>query len=179
MGGAPARAVGISLWLAPGGASRERLARLIADLGRRLGTPVFEPHVTLLAGLTLDESRVRASSRDLARRIPPLPLVFDGLDGTDEYFRALFAPVRETVEMLAAHERAREAFGRQAESPFRPHLSLAYGQLPPATRESLAAELGADMPEGLVAERLEVVRTEGPPGDWRRLDSLKLGPGAR
>jgi 2'-5' RNA ligase len=173
MGGA--RAVGISLWLAPESAGRERLGRLIAELAGRLGTPPFEPHVTLLGGLTLDESQVRARCRHLARRILALPLRFRGIEGTDEYFRCLYLRVSETDDLLAAHNRAREEFGLRQELPFVPHLSLLYGHVPPATREALIAELQAQVPPGFLADRLEVVRTEGPPGDWRRLDSLGLG----
>jgi 2'-5' RNA ligase len=97
-----------------------------------------------------------------------------GLEGSDEYFRALFARVGETDQLLAAHEQAREAFARRRDPPFLPHLSLVYGRLPASTRRSLVAELEAEIPRSFVAVRLEVVRTEGPPGEWRRLDSQEL-----
>lgn len=175
MGVVPARAVGISLWLAPEGALRERLGLLIDALARRLGSPVFEPHVTLLGGLTLEESQVRVRCRSLARRIRPLPLRLGVIEGTEDYFRALYVRVLETDDLLAAQAVAREAFGRRLEPPFLPHLSLLYGHLSPARSEALASELKGEVPSGFLADRLEVVRTEGPPGDWRRLESLELG----
>src|SRR5205814_8683705 len=73
-------AIGISLWLAPGARARLRLRRLIAELAREHGSPVFEPHVTLLPGLRLPADELRAGARELAERFTALPLEVLGPD---------------------------------------------------------------------------------------------------
>ena len=166
---------GVSLWLVPGGAVREHLAQVIAELARRYGTQAFEPHVTLLGGLALPEREVLARARRLAPRLSALPVPLTTLDGSDEYFRCLFLRVEETEELLTAHALASEAFGCAPGAPLKPHLSLLYGRLTSDARRTVLAELAGRPPESFVAHRLQVVRTEGAPAEWRPLAAHTLG----
>ena len=168
------QAVGVSLWLVPEGEAHGRLAMLLDDLARRLGTPSFAPHVTLLGGIRDAEQEVLARAADLARELAPLTVFLEGIGGTDDYFRCLFVRAGETEPLLAAHARAGHALGRTETAPFRPHLSLVYGHLAAAERDRLASELVGSLPSQFSATRLDVVRTEGRPGDWRRLTGLPL-----
>lgn len=169
------RAKGVSLWLVPEGAVQERLGLLIAELARRHGTPRFEPHVTLLGGLVLPEAEVLASAQGLARRLGRPCIQLTVPDLSEEYFRCLFVRVEETKSLLAAHALAAQAFGRGARPPFVPHLSLLYGHLTPAAKREALSELAGRFGIGFEARHLQVVRTEGPPADWRVLAALTLG----
>ncbi len=171
----PGRAKGVSLWLVPEGAVRERLGRLIAELARRHGTPPFEPHVTLLGGLVLPEGEVLAGAQGLTRSLGRPCVQLTVLDASDEYFRGLFVRVEETETLLAAHALAAQTFGGEAGPPFVPHLSLLYGHLTPDAKREALSDLAGTFGTGFEAGQLQVVRTEGPPADWRVLAALPLG----
>lgn len=168
------QAVGVSLWLVPEGEVHGRLAALIDDLARRLGTPSFAPHVTLVGGILDAEPEVLARAADLARALAPVAIFLEGIDGSDDYFRCLFVRAGATEALRAAHGRAGRSFAHAGTSPFRPHVSLVYGKLPPAQKQRLAEELAGSLPPDFLATGLEVVRTQGPPQDWRRLAALPL-----
>lgn len=168
------QAVGVSLWLVPEGEVHGRLATLIESLARRLGTPSFAPHVTLLGGILDAEAEVLTRATELTRGLAPLVIPLERIDGSDDYFRCLFVRAGETEALLAAHERAGRAFGRGQAAPFLPHLSLVYGRLAPGGKQRLIAELKVSLPAEFRATRLEVVRTEGPPEDWLRLRALSV-----
>lgn len=163
------RASGFSLWLVPEGAWQARLARLIETLARRLGTPAFEPHVTLLGGAPGEEAQALAASAGLARALAPLELRLTSLDALDEYFRCVFVHVAESRELLAAHAAARVAFGAAEPAAFLPHLSLVYGDLSPAAKAPALREAEGAVGMRLLVRRLELVRTQGTPAEWRRL----------
>jgi 2'-5' RNA ligase len=171
-------ATGVSLWLWPEGEEHEALSALIARLAAAHGTPVFAPHVTLLAAVELPEDEVLVRSEALARALSPLAVRFAGAGGFDEYFRALFLRVDLTAELLGANARARAAFGRHGDPPFFPHLSLLYGRLSTPERERLR-ELIEPAPAGFEARRLSLVRTEGPVSGWRPIAVFELGWGER
>lgn len=169
------RAKGISLWLMPEGACRDRLAGSIDRLAVRLGTEPFPPHVTLLPGVPGPESDVLHRARLLAAELDPLTVELSAIDGTGEHFRCLFYRAAPAPALLDAHGRAAGRFGRAPDPSFDPHLSLVYGTLAPGIKAGLAPELSPEAPERLEVRHLHVWRTEGPVGDWREIGCLALG----
>ena len=159
----------------PEGAVREHLAQVIAELARRFGTPGFEPHVTLLGGLTRPEREMVARTQAVARRLSPLPVLLTTPDGGGEYFRCVFVGVAENEALLAAHALAGQACGAVPASPLRPHLSLLYGHLPPATKRTVLSELAGLPWDQFEVRQLQLVRTEGAPSDWRTGATFTLG----
>jgi 2'-5' RNA ligase len=167
--------VALSLWLMPEGGVHPRFAGLISDLAARLGTPAFEPHVTLLGGVDAPLEEVRAQVAVLARALPPIEVRLRVVDGRDEYFRCLFVAAEPTPGLVSAHEAAAHALGVARGTPFEPHLSLVYGHLDAARKESLRRELG-EQPATFVARTLCLYRTEGDPSGWRLEACFRLGP---
>jgi 2'-5' RNA ligase len=162
---------GFSLWMVPGAAEHERLAALIRSLARRFGGPVFDPHVTLLAGVPGPAKEAVARARDAVRSSPPLRLRFAGPEAGESYFRCLYLRVEPTPELLSLHAAAREAFGRRDEPPFFPHLSLLYAR-PPAPL--VAGEVRDESLAGFDCRRVDVYSTEGEVAAWRRVGRLPM-----
>ncbi|HEX6738302.1 MAG TPA: 2'-5' RNA ligase family protein [Vicinamibacteria bacterium] len=166
-------AQGLFLWLAPGEPEGAALARLLLALARRLGTPPFDPHVTLLGPVAAPPDEALARCAELARRLAPLALPLRDVRGEDDYFRALYAAVEPTPALLAAREAAR-ALLPAPDAPFRPHLSLAYGRLEDTAQVALSIELRPQLPSPVRARHLELIRTDGPVRAWRRLGRFDL-----
>jgi 2'-5' RNA ligase len=170
------RARGTSLWLVPEPVAAEALGRLITTLARRLGTPSFEPHVTLLSGLTRPAEEVVRKAEGVASGIDgPLLLSPGPPEGRDEPFQCLYLPVGPTFNLLALQALARATIGVDTEGPFEPHLSLVYGRLDSAQRSALAREVAAELPGRTRFDTLDVVRTTGPVPEWRRIGRFHLG----
>ena len=175
-----AQARGISLWLAPPGAARERLGSLIEGLAARLGTRPFPPHLTLLPGIEgRAEDAVLAKARALAARLRPLTIRLESVEGREEHFRCLIALAASDGPLRAAHEGAAGAFDRQPDPAFLPHVSLVYGSLAPETKRALILEAAPAARLAFEAARLHVWRTEGAVGDWREIGAFDFGPGGR
>lgn len=166
------KGVGLTLWIVPEGEVRRRLATLIRMLARRFGGPVFEPHITLLAGLPGPATDVLATARRAARATGPFEVRFRGPEAGDSYFGCLYLRAQPSPDLLALHERVREAFGRREEPPFFPHLSLLYAP-PPAP--PIVEEIRASLPAGFGARRVDLYSTEGEVERWHRVGRLKLG----
>lgn len=171
-------AVGVSLWLSPAGEEARALGRLIDELSARLGTPRFEPHLTLLGGLGLAEPEAEARAGRLASRLPPLRLALGDLEGEPVFLRCLYAVVEPSAELEAARAEAVAAFGPPTTPGFRPHVSLVYGRLSPDAQAEQARALRPRLPPGVVARHLDLMSTEGPPAAWRLVRRFDLGPGA-
>lgn len=169
-------AVGTSLWLVPQeGEAARWLGDWINSLAERFGTPSFGPHLTLLGGLDGPEGEILRQSTVLARALPHLELRLSAIEGSDAYFRCVFARVESTAELVLARERALELFGRQGEPPFTPHISLMYGRLAPETKPPMIRALGEQLVGAVVSRQLQVMRTQGSPDRWQCLASLAIG----
>lgn len=155
-----------SIWLMPPAALRERFAELIDALSRRLGTPRFEPHITLAAPRAVTDAQALSEAQRLATRLAPVPLRFNGIDHTDAYFRCLFLRAVKTPEILAAHRRACAELGEPIEADYMPHLSLVYGEIDRAEKEKMIADVGARFPAEFVADGIAVCSVVGPPDAW-------------
>ncbi|MGK3965530.1 2'-5' RNA ligase family protein [Sorangium sp. So ce118] len=167
-----------ALWLVPGGAPLGRLQRLIEALARETGGPTFTPHLTLLGGLRGDGDALAARLGDLGDARRPVELRACGPATGSAYHQCVLLDVART-EPLAALRRAAEAAFGASESPFRPHVSLVYGDLrdlPAQRRRALAADprvlaLGQEV---WWAERLELWSVAGETERWRCVAGVAL-----
>ncbi|WP_437280839.1 2'-5' RNA ligase family protein [Sorangium sp. So ce375] len=167
-----------ALWLVPGGAPAARLEELIEALARETGGPAFAPHLTLLGGLRGDAVALAAKLGELrgdGDALRPVALEARGPATGSTRHRCVFLDVAPS-EPLAALRRAAEAALGANQAPFRPHLSLVYGELPAAHRMALAAD-----PRVLAlghavwwADRLELWSVEGPTERWRCVEGVAL-----
>lgn len=170
----PLHARGVSLWLVPEAEAGDRLARLIARLASRLGTPAFAPHVTLLPGLAAPADEVVRTTGRLLADLEALSVALRPPETRDDPFQRLFLPVAMTFRLVHAHAVVRSAFAPGDERPFEPHLSLLYGHPAEQEKTSLVREITSDLPERLRLSALEVVRTEGRVEAWRTLARFPL-----
>lgn len=165
---------GYAIWLVPEEPMFSRLAERISWLSREYSTPRFDPHVTLLSGITGQEREIRAKSDSLASSLEPIRAELDGLGYLDEYFRCLFIKVVPSSPIIKAHRKAREALGMRSESACMPHLSLMYGSFRLETKKKIAADLGPLAGQPLGLEHLKLYRVSGPPDEWKCVEVFDL-----
>jgi len=169
----------LSLWLVPEEESYDLLSCIIARLSQQHGTPSFEPHLTLLSGITLRHNEATTRTTQLAARLEKLEVVIRGLGYRDEFFRALFLEAERTAELMNAHQIACTVFNHSPNEPFLPHVSLLYGHLPAATKERIIAQLISELklPFSFRVRSVDlmVAASHIPLSHWRRIVSEAPG----
>lgn len=161
-----------ALWLMPTGQAYRRLARRILSLSRQYSTPRFEPHVTLLSGITAPEQEAHSLSATLAGRLEPLEIRLAEIGFLDEYFRCLFLRVLPTDALMNAHQAAKEVFGLRKQPPYMPHLSLIYGNLPIDVKKKIAS--GPSTGLSFEVSSIHLYSVSGPLADWRPAGTFSL-----
>lgn len=163
-----------SLWLIPGGVTFVRFDTLIARLAARYGSPRFAPHVTLLGGIELPEAEALDRARALAARLAPYTITLGLVGGEDTFFKALFVRAAPESPTLAANALARQVFGIGSDAEYAPHLSLAYGDFPAATRRRMIDKLGPTLDDAFVVDTLHLYQTAGEVATWREVGAFPL-----
>ena len=158
----------------PPAATRTIFAEMIGALSRRLRTPVFEPHITLGGCADVSEQETVARVTRLANDLAPIPIQLAGVAYTDAYFRCLFFTADKTPELLAAYNAAATCMRSLPDADFLPHLSLVYGNVANAEKETIIEEFSGRLPITFVADSLALCLPVGSPEQWRLLGPFNL-----
>lgn len=174
MSAQPMQGRGLSLWWLPPPAVGERLQGVIDALASRLGSPPFRPHVTVEGGLAgAPEALIQTLDATPATRESPL-LRQVGVGTAASWNRLLYLELERTTPVAMARVEICVALGRTvAPSSFQPHLSLAYGSLPPTSRQAMVDGLRLALPP-FHPVALALVDTRGEVADWWELHRWPL-----
>lgn len=165
-----------SVWLMPEKKSEEleKLQSLISEYSREYGTPDFVPHVTLVGGLKISESRVMTEVSKLADKFESLKINFRGSHFSTTRHQCNYLLVEPEVNLLSMHKKIIERLGLE-EDMYVPHLSLVYGDLELRDRTVLDEKIeDRKLPGGFTCSRIVVYGTSGDEDDWSLKKEFRL-----
>jgi 2'-5' RNA ligase len=163
-----------SLWHIPRGILYRRLTQTIQHFSQACRTPQFEPHLTLLGGITGKEDQVISHTARLAGLLHRYPIQLTDLSGLQEYFRCLFVSVEPAEPVMAAGAQARDLFQHQHDPAYLPHVSLMYGDCSGQIKQAIIARLGNTFSGTFTADSIYLYDTSGQPEAWRRVRAFSL-----
>jgi 2'-5' RNA ligase len=150
----------IAYWLIPSEPARSFFQRIINDLARLYGAPVFEPHVTVHVGADLADAAAKALE-EAARECKLTGLTPLGIDESDEFIKTLFVRFAMSAELRKINGIIREVANDSSPYELKPHLSLLYKNLAAATRSELAASIAVPFSE-ISFDSLQAIRCVSP-----------------
>ena len=125
-----------SIWLMPSGVVKEQLIHIIKELSINYGGPVFEPHITLISSFLGNKEELLQRTEKLASKITPFGLKLRGIKYLNEFFHSFFLDVELTNDLKQARSAGLELFTCN-ENEYRPHMSLAYGDITVPKKEKM------------------------------------------
>lgn len=163
-----------SLWFMPAGATKQKFSQLIARLAEDYASPKFPPHITLLGSIEAGEEEMISHAQALASLIHPFLAKLIDITYTDYYYRALFARVEPSAELLAAYRRVLEIFPDIQKADYMPHLSLLYGDFFLETKKEMIEKIGASFLDEFEVDTLHLYLTEGAVSTWESKGTFPL-----
>jgi 2'-5' RNA ligase len=176
------RTTGFHLFFEPEGDLKSELSGIISTLAKEYGTPVFVPHVTLLARIPAETESgpvpvetIVEKSQALAKSLTPFTLTLGHTGMESLYFKALYLHIKEQTEMRVLHAQALEHFFMDDEAPYLPHLSLLYGNHPNEQKQSTIETLTLPSQHSFVVRSVHLYKTEGEVHDWQFIKEFSFG----
>lgn len=163
-----------TLWLMPDRSTYLKLSKLIADLSTTHDAPVFEPHVTLLSGITDDLGTAIDKTNQFAADHTTITASLTRIEFLEYYYRCLFFRTDESVALMHARTAAEKLFEHTNIHPFIPHVSFLYGSLPVFQKEAIVAELGDAFLVDFRLTKLRLVKTQRTPENWELIKECIL-----
>ena len=166
-----------SIWLQPDPDSSEyhHLKELIGEYSQKYDdAPIFEPHITLVGGLSDDQDRVSEITQHLAQEHQPFEISFARVHCSTTRFQCVFLLVEPILEILSLHKDAVELCGANG-GMYVPHLSLIYSDMRLEERLELVDEIESEpVPDTALLNSITVVETTGNPSEWKTIGEYEL-----
>jgi len=150
----------IAYWLIPSEPARSFFQRIIKDLARLYGAPVFEPHVTVHVGADQADAAAKALEQ-AARECKLTGLTPNGIDESDEFIKTLFVRFAMSTELRKISGIIRNAAHDSSQYELKPHLSLLYKKIEATSRRELAASINVPFSE-VTFDAIKAVRCVSP-----------------
>lgn len=163
-----------TLWLIPDLNTYKKLSTLIVDLSTIHDTPQFEPHVTLLSGITDPLHTAIEKTEELANSLSGISASLTKIDFLEVYYRCLFFCTNDSEEVMYARELAEDIFEHTNINPFIPHISFLYGSLPVFEKQSIIESLGEAFFMDFRMTKLRLVKTQRTPEYWELIEEFDL-----
>ncbi len=160
-----------SLWLRPFGEIAFKLEQKIKELAQKHGTPVFEPHITLLGGLRKGETELIQLTDTLASSLHSFDVVLTNAGCRDDFYRSMYVHVKKSKELMDARATAERLFDNNPEEDFMPHLSLMYSDFGREEKERILNTMGREFHLRFPVQSILLIQTEGKPDKWEKIHS--------
>ncbi|AKM79211.1 MAG: 2 3 cyclic phosphodiesterase [Candidatus Beckwithbacteria bacterium GW2011_GWB1_47_15] len=161
-----------SVWIVPRELSRP-LKATIDRLAEEYKSPKFEPHLTLLSQVEGEKEEMIDKAKKLAAELSPFDLSLGEVAMSTTYYQCVFVRVRPTAKLIEANLKAKEIF-KLENDVFMPHISLAYGDFAPQTREEMMGKVILPQERDFRAEVLTMVPVTEDPAGWEHLIEAPL-----
>lgn len=164
-----AEQVTYSLWFRPFGEVGFELRQQIKELSRQYDSPMFYPHVTLLGGLDMHETKLVQLTDTLAHSLAPFTVYLNKAAAGNTYFQSLFVRIQKTEPLLGAHNIAKELFDCEGQEEYYPHLSLMYGKQQKKEKQKLLNVMGRSFNMQFDVHSVLLIKTGDQVHEWEKI----------
>lgn len=130
-----------SIWLMPPSDQEEAFGAIVRDLAKRFGSPVFQPHLTLVEDMPRSCEELKPLVELVAEGMASFEAPIETVEESELYYRSFYARFPVTPELRALKERAVDLFKVGSVETFMPHISLAYGVAESPEKAKAVADL--------------------------------------
>lgn len=166
-----------TIWLRVQPGLETDLSKIVEELTRPTDSPSFVPHITLLGDIHGPPAQTVEVCRDALKATDCIAGRIKSLARGDAFFMSLFLDVTLPETVYSLREYVTHELGVHASQPYRPHISLAYGQ----DGKNVSPKQAATIEKKLVGKpftiaTLSVVASAKsvPIEEWRSLIDLQI-----
>lgn len=128
-----------SLWLMPEGEEAGVIKSFFTGIRKSINTIAFEPHVTLLGGLTLSEPQILERIDKLAAKTASFKISFIEAGETEDFYKSVFLKCEETKELMETNKRVQKLFSTN--NLYVPHMSIVYGPIDSGIKKQILSSI--------------------------------------
>ena len=149
------------------------MQEIITNLSAKYDSPDFEPHITLLGGISSDLESLKQKTELLISKLKPFPVLFSEVSFSTTYFQSVLVRVKATAALMNANMLAKAIY-KVDNNVFMPHLSLIYGDHDMKTREKIVSEVVLPKNISFKVSKLAIIPSTQNPNDWTYIAEFEI-----
>ncbi|KAL8130422.1 hypothetical protein V2J09_019577 [Rumex salicifolius] len=106
-----------------------RIEKLMKGLRKDFGGPEFEPHLTVVGLTVLTQDDAVKRFRSAVDGMKAYPAKVEAVASGTSYYDCVFLQLQPSPEVVEASVHCSAHFGYNSTTPYKPHISLLYGDL--------------------------------------------------
>ena len=152
-------------WLVPQKKIFIAFQKIINQLSLKYSTPSFEPHVTIVSGLSGDECLLLKKIDAFADNQKIISTHIRTLDYQEGFFKALFINIQKTPELIQLNKDASAYLNPFGQTEYLPHLSLLYGKITIKEKNEIISQLTLPF-KALQFDKLKLIKGNSDVKKW-------------
>lgn len=149
-----------TIWFEPEGEGHDAYRHVIESLAQEHGTPMFEPHVTLLGGIKKEEKEIIEVLTQFASTMHPFEIAIEQTPMFEPIYHKACYLSCDSFVLMEYNAALQTLFG--VSSNYEPHLSLLYGESP---EEALLPML----PPTIEVHSISLWHAKGTVSEWKKV----------
>ncbi len=162
-----------SIWVIPSESVNITLQKIIDQLSKEFGGPLFEPHMTIIGGINQGLSEIEEKTYKIAQTLNTLELTLGPVSFSTTYFQNVLVRVNSTALLMQLNLDFKKVFGEE-NSVFMPHISLLYGNQNMETRERATSAFRLS-PLTFTSSEFIITPSTPNPSDWKHAAAIPFG----
>ena len=154
------------LWLMPQKEMYDEFQKIIQDLSETYGTPAFEPHVTLVSGLNGNDNAFVEKIDAFVRGKHKFSVTAKNIDYAHGFLTALFLNIQNNPAIDQINAQGCEHLKPFGQDPYRPHLSLLYGDITSQEKKRIIADLNL-AGKVITFDKIKLIKGHSDVEQWR------------
>src|SRR3990167_6942781 len=160
-----------TLWLESESEKYTRLKNIIVDFSTEAQSPLFEPHVTLLGGISIAMTveKIIEKMKTLTEKKRTITLSLTATHSSDSYYQSIFLECKKTKVLASLNHKAQKLFSQTGE--YNPHLSLLYSNISQTKKNLLLKKISHKivLPLNFVVDKISLWKALGLAERWQKI----------
>lgn len=161
-----------SIWLISTDTVQDYLSSLVKLLANKFNGPIFEPHLTLLGDISINEKEVMSNVELLVKKAKSLNLEFGEVSFSTTYFQSVFVRIKASVDLMNLNLHGKKLFNINP-NVFMPHISLYYSNDEMERRKLIANSINIKE-KFYKANKLILTYSTADPKGWKHLKEFNI-----
>ena len=158
----------IAIWLIPSEEDRNFYQEIINELSQEYNTPVFEPHITLVAVQNATHVQL-GKLKNYYKVILPIKVNMRNLGSLGKYYQQVFISGNGGQRLLNLWQKSLEVL-EMPTYQFMPHLSLLYGDLEKEKVQAILDKYQDKLDRTIFIESVKIMDTGGEVANWKPIN---------
>jgi 2'-5' RNA ligase len=146
--------------------------RIIKSLSKKYKTPNIDAHVTVLGMLKTEEKELIKKVGEIAKGFKRIEVEVFGINFSNTVSQCVFAQIKMSPHLLSLYMELSTNLKSSDKSPYFPHMSLIYGNLPLEEKSSIASQV--KLGNKLILDKLIIFRDGPLPNEWTNVAEFAL-----